>query len=127
MSRQELNALKAGLSSTPRLRSTSRLRSGRANATQNSERASMSGAKSQESEQTVETLQTELERLRAELQCKDKELEEFKASVTIAESKLTEVTQLADERLEELEYGGPEGSLRRGWKFTSYQLPLSNF
>ena len=49
------------------------------------------------------TLQAELERLRAELQSKDNELEEFKSSATRAESKLSEVTHLADERLVELE------------------------
>ena len=59
--------------------------------------------KSQDSEQAMATLQTELECLHAELQSKDDELEEFKSSVTRAESKLSEVTQLADERLVELE------------------------
>ena len=63
----------------------------------------MSMDKSQDSEQAMATLQAELERLRAELQSKDDELEEFKSSVTRAESKLSEVTQLADERLVELE------------------------
>ena len=42
------------------------------------------------------TLQAELERLHAELQSKDEK--EFKSSVTRVESKLSEVTQLADER-----------------------------
>ena len=62
--------------------------------------SNMSGGKSA---QAVETLRTELEHLRAQLDNKDKELSELESSAESVQSELAEAKRLTDEKLQETE------------------------
>ena len=90
MSQSEVRALQPGPLPELGLRSGSKRKPTGSN---------MSGSKSV----AAETLRTELEHLRAQLENKDKELSELKSSAESVQSELAEAKRLADEKLQETE------------------------